>query len=331
MSSHDAPGHWVLRLTSGPMWPGLSEWQVPLREPLADSRGQGSQATSPPGPSLAFFARGPLWPACRLEAWLQASPAEPLLDWAPSPPSARASPDAPLRPLRTATCPDAGVVRFLCHCSALPFSMAVPTHDWVLGGGAPLTILLVESGQGQTTRFCRTQSQHLRSQVAAALTAPASILQKPVGTSQGAWWTLISLQWARGCRDPCPRSLSPRRQPPERATGQEWSPVVPTWGFCRTQQGPRKAPGGWISLSCGSSHSESLCNVHPSHHVVKVNLTERLKKKTVCLRNGCPVPACALLLWAGMGWGPCRPECRLPAGHASTTRTRPTDNGDVKE
>lgn len=73
----------------------------------------------------------------------------------------------------------------MCHCCILPFSVAVLTHDWVLGGGALLTILLVGSRQGQTTSFCRTQSQHLRNQVAAALTAPACILQKPVGDKPG--------------------------------------------------------------------------------------------------------------------------------------------------
>lgn len=107
--------------------------------------------------------------------------------------------------------------------------------------------------------------------------------------------------------------MPPLPVPTETASGGgDKSGVEPTRSFCRTQQGPRKAPEGWISLSCGSSHSESLCNMHPSHHVVKVNLTERLKKKTVCLRNGCTVPACALLLWVGMGWGATAGQ-RVPA------------------
>lgn len=61
-------GHWAFRLISGQM----CQSQVPLRDPLAGNRGQGTGFPSHLPllgiPSLVFLARGPLWPACGLEA-----------------------------------------------------------------------------------------------------------------------------------------------------------------------------------------------------------------------------------------------------------------------
>lgn len=85
--SHTVPGHRAFRRTSGQV--AQCEWVAATSAPLgalsrcwgagdqclkiqmSGGRGQGSQATSS---VLPFLAGGPLWPACRLEAWFYLLP-----------------------------------------------------------------------------------------------------------------------------------------------------------------------------------------------------------------------------------------------------------------
>lgn len=147
--SHTVPGHRAFRRTSGQV--AQCEWVATTSAPLgalsrcwgagdqclkiqmSGGRGQGSQATSS---ILPFLAGGPLWPACRLEAWLYLLPRPCSAGLLPLPQSG-GPPDPPAPAFEDSY--------LLGHSSSLLFSLAAQPHDWALGSESSLASLLVES------------------------------------------------------------------------------------------------------------------------------------------------------------------------------------------
>lgn len=185
--------HWAFRLR----W---DSHRCPSGSPLqaTGGRGQGSQATSP---SLALhpWCSWPGAPSGQPMVWRPDSRLPlPSLSWPGLLPSQpwQESLHIPQRwPLRTAACLAMRVVHFFVPLQHPPLHSS-PTPQLGTGGRSPATVLLVGTVRGKITSSCRTQDQRLRNRVSAAPSAPAYILQKPIGAEPGS--TVWAPLWAWG-------------------------------------------------------------------------------------------------------------------------------------